>query len=59
MKLHEYQAKELLSRFGVPVPEGYAASTVEEAAALVTALVDSATYTTGIVIPIDGGRHLR
>ena len=33
MKLHEYQAKELLSRFGVPVPEGYAASTVEEAAA--------------------------
>ena len=33
MKLHEYQAKELLSRFGVPVPEGYAAHTVEEAAA--------------------------
>ncbi len=33
--------------------------TVEEAASLVIALVDSATYTTGIVIPIDGGRHLR
>ena len=33
--------------------------TVEEAAELVTALVDSATYTTGVVIPIDGGRHLR
>ena len=40
------------------VPLGRA-GTVEEAAALVQALVDSATYTTGIVIPIDGGRHLR
>lgn len=33
--------------------------TVEEAASLVMSLVDGATYTTGIVIPIDGGRHLR
>ncbi len=33
MKLHEYQAKELLGRFGVPVPEGYAATTVDETAA--------------------------
>jgi succinyl-CoA synthetase beta subunit len=32
MKLHEYQAKELLGRFGVPVPEGYPATSVEEAA---------------------------
>ena len=40
------------------VPLGRA-GTVEEAAALARALVDSATYTTGIVIPIDGGRHLR
>jgi succinyl-CoA synthetase beta subunit len=33
MKLHEYQAKDLLARFGVPVPEGYAATSVDDAAA--------------------------
>lgn len=33
--------------------------TVEEAAALVDSMVDSMTYTTGIVVPIDGGRSLR
>ena len=31
MKIHEYQAKGVLSRFGVPVPRGYPASTPEEA----------------------------
>ena len=33
MKLHEYQAKELLKRSGVPVPPGIAAKTVDEAVA--------------------------
>ncbi|TPG16667.1 ADP-forming succinate--CoA ligase subunit beta [Sphingomonas koreensis] len=33
MNIHEYQAKELLARFGVPVPAGFAAMTVEEAVA--------------------------
>src|SRR3546814_10505157 len=33
MNIHEYQAKELLAKFGVPVPVGYAAFTAEEAAA--------------------------
>jgi succinyl-CoA synthetase beta subunit len=33
MKLHEYQAKELLRRFNVPVPPGKAATTVDEAVA--------------------------
>jgi succinyl-CoA synthetase beta subunit len=33
MNIHEYQAKELLARFGVPVPAGYAAMSVEEAVA--------------------------
>lgn len=33
--------------------------TVEEAASLVLALAEHASYTTGIVVPIDGGRHLR
>jgi succinyl-CoA synthetase beta subunit len=31
MNIHEYQAKELLARNGVPVPAGYAAMSVEEA----------------------------
>jgi succinyl-CoA synthetase beta subunit len=31
MKIHEYQAKEILARYGVPVPRGRMASTVDEA----------------------------
>ncbi len=31
MNIHEYQAKEILAKFGAPVPAGYAALTVEEA----------------------------
>jgi succinyl-CoA synthetase beta subunit len=33
MNIHEYQAKEVLRGFGVPVPKGIAAFTVEEAVA--------------------------
>jgi succinyl-CoA synthetase beta subunit len=33
MNIHEYQAKELLAKFGVPIPAGIAALTVEEAVA--------------------------
>jgi len=33
MNIHEYQAKELLATFGVPVPAGHAATSVEEAVA--------------------------
>jgi succinyl-CoA synthetase beta subunit len=33
MNIHEYQAKELLARFGVPVPAGHAAMSVDEAVA--------------------------
>ena len=33
MKIHEYQAKALLARFGVPVPRGYVAFNVDEAKA--------------------------
>ncbi|MEZ4553939.1 MAG: ADP-forming succinate--CoA ligase subunit beta [Dehalococcoidia bacterium] len=33
MKLHEYQAKELLARYGVPVPNGKVAHTPDEAEA--------------------------
>ena len=38
MKIHEYQAKQILSGYGVPVPEGGVASTPEEAASLVESL---------------------
>ncbi len=31
MKIHEYQGKEILARFGVPVPRGYPAFSVREA----------------------------
>jgi succinyl-CoA synthetase beta subunit len=33
MNIHEYQAKEVLAKFGVPVPAGYAAMSVDEAVA--------------------------
>ena len=33
MNIHEYQAKELLAKFGVPVPDGIAAMSVDEAVA--------------------------
>jgi succinyl-CoA synthetase beta subunit len=38
MNIHEYQAKQILARFGAPVPKGQAASTPDEAAAAFTAL---------------------
>ena len=31
MNIHEYQAKELLAKFGAPIPAGYAALSVDEA----------------------------
>src|SRR5690606_26806011 len=30
MHIHEYQAKELFASYGIPVPDGYAAKSVEE-----------------------------
>jgi succinyl-CoA synthetase beta subunit len=38
MNIHEYQAKELLAKFGVPVPAGHAAMSVEEAVAAAASL---------------------
>src|SRR5688572_6542291 len=34
MNIHEYQAREILRSFGIPVPEGAIASTPEEAEAI-------------------------
>lgn len=40
MKVHEYQAKELLKRRGIAVPQGRVATTFEEAVAAVRPLID-------------------
>jgi succinyl-CoA synthetase beta subunit len=39
MKIHEYQAKELLKKYGVPVPQGQAAFSLDEAEAAAKALI--------------------
>ena len=41
MKIHEYQAKELLGARGITVPDGHVARTVEEAVAAVRPLVEA------------------
>ena len=41
MKLHEYQAKELIKSYGVPIQEGIVASSVEEAVAAANNLYDN------------------
>src|ERR1700730_3337235 len=33
MKIHEYQAKQIFARYGVPIPRGYPAMTAEDAEA--------------------------
>jgi succinyl-CoA synthetase beta subunit len=38
MKIHEYQAKEILARYGVPVPRGRVALSVDEARAIAAEL---------------------
>lgn len=43
MKIHEYQAKEILRKYNVPVPRGKAAFSVEEAVAVAREL-DSGVY---------------
>jgi succinyl-CoA synthetase beta subunit len=43
MNIHEYQAKELLAKFGVPVPAGHAAMSVDEAVAA-AAMLPSPLY---------------
>ena len=38
MKIHEYQAKDIFSRYGIPIPEGRVAYTPEEAAEIAVEL---------------------
>ncbi|MDB4943462.1 MAG: Succinyl-CoA ligase [ADP-forming] beta chain [Labilithrix sp.] len=39
MKIHEYQGKQLFAKYGVPIPKGYPAFTVDEAEAAAKRLV--------------------
>ncbi|OWY22421.1 ADP-forming succinate--CoA ligase subunit beta [Sphingobacteriales bacterium UPWRP_1] len=58
MNLHEYQAKELLSKFGVPIQRGIVAHTVEEAVTAAQALQEQ-TGTGWVVVKAQvhaGGR---
>ena len=41
MKIHEYQAKELMKARGIAVPEGHVATTVEEAVSAVRSLIEN------------------
>ena len=39
MKIHEYQGKQVFAKYGVPIPKGYAAFTVDEAEAAAKKLI--------------------
>ena len=41
MKIHEYQAKELLRAFGVPTPTGKVVTTADEAVGVLKAHLDA------------------
>ena len=56
MKIHEYQAKNILAKYGVPVPRGEMARTIEEAETVAKDLFNSAK---GVVVKAQihaGGR---
>ena len=40
MKIHEYQGKQLFAKYGVPIPKGYPAFSVDEAEAQAKKLID-------------------
>jgi succinyl-CoA synthetase beta subunit len=57
MKIHEYQGKAILKKYGVPVPRGEMAETVEQAEAVAKSLCDAGS--TGVVVKAQihaGGR---
>ena len=57
MKIHEFQAKEILARYGVAVPRGEVANTLEEASTIARKLF--AEGASGVVVKAQihaGGR---
>ncbi len=55
MKIHEYQAKEILRRYGVPVPDGEMATTVEEADTAAKALFSKGNLAVVVKAQIHAG----
>ncbi|MGA9397264.1 MAG: ADP-forming succinate--CoA ligase subunit beta [Anaerolineaceae bacterium] len=55
MKLHEYQAKHIFSRFGIPVPKGKIANTASEAKQIAAELGGSVVIKAQVLV---GGRGL-
>src|SRR5579863_2452246 len=54
MKIHEYQAKQIFARYGVPIPRGYVALSVDDASAAATRL---AKETGGPVVVVKAQIH--
>jgi succinyl-CoA synthetase beta subunit len=55
MKIHEYQAKEILARYGVTVPRGAVASTHEGASSAARALLDAGAVGIAVKAQIHAG----
>ena len=55
MKIHEYQAKEILRKYGVPVPGGEMVSTLEEADRAAKDLFDNGTPVVVVKAQIHAG----
>ena len=55
MKIHEYQAKEILRKYGVPVPAGEMATTLEEADTAAKALFSAGNAAVVVKAQIHAG----
>src|SRR5574339_304076 len=55
MKIHEYQAKAILSKYGVAVPRGEMATTVEEAKEIARRLFDNGSQVVVVKAQIHAG----
>src|ERR1700712_149003 len=55
MKIHEYQAKEILRKYGVPVPSGEMAITIEEADTAAKALFSAGNAVVVVKAQIHAG----
>src|SRR4030043_277553 len=53
MKLHEYQSKQIFSRYGIPIPKGRVATTAEEARNIAIELGDCVVIKSQVLV---GGR---
>ena len=49
MKIHEYQAKQIFARYGLPIPRGYLALTVDDAVTAATRLADETKSPVAVV----------